>query len=85
MFGYDTKVYGQYSIHATFIFNTFVMLQIFNFLNCRKIHDEPNVFVNILHAGYFLPITITIFLLQIIFLTFTGPAIRVVKWGLDPL
>lgn len=26
-----------------------------------------------------------IFVLQIIFLTFTGPAIRVVRWGLDPL
>ncbi len=26
-----------------------------------------------------------IFILQIIFLTFLGPAIRVVKWGLDPI
>lgn len=31
---------GIYSRHFTFIFNTFVMLQIFNFINCRKIHDE---------------------------------------------
>jgi Ca2+ transporting ATPase len=30
---------GIYSRHFTFIFNTFVMLQIFNFINCRKIHD----------------------------------------------
>lgn len=28
-----------YSRHFTFVFNTFVMLQIFNFLNSRKIHD----------------------------------------------
>ena len=28
------------SRHFTFIFNTFVMLQIFNFINCRKIHEE---------------------------------------------
>jgi Ca2+ transporting ATPase len=30
---------GIFSRHFTFIFNTFVMLQIFNFVNCRKIHD----------------------------------------------
>ena len=35
--------YGA-SRHFTFIFNTFVMMQIFNFLNARKIRDEMNVF-----------------------------------------
>lgn len=30
---------GIYSRHFTFIFNAFVMMQIFNFINCRKIHD----------------------------------------------
>lgn len=29
-----------YSRHFTFIFNTFVMMQVFNFLNCRKLHEE---------------------------------------------
>lgn len=29
-----------YSRHMTFIFNTFVMFQVFNFLNARKINDE---------------------------------------------
>lgn len=29
-----------YSRHYTFIFNTFVMMQIFNFLNARKLHEE---------------------------------------------
>lgn len=32
--------YHTYSRHFTFIFNTFVMMQIFNFLNSRKLHDE---------------------------------------------
>lgn len=27
-----------YSRHMTFVFNTFVMLQVFNFINARKIH-----------------------------------------------
>ena len=31
--------YKIYSRHFTFIFNTFVMMQIFNFLNCRKLHE----------------------------------------------
>lgn len=35
-----TKVYSR---HSTFIFNTFVMMQIFNFINSRKIHDEVSV------------------------------------------
>ena len=30
---------GVYSRHATFIFNTFVMMQVFNFINSRKIND----------------------------------------------
>ena len=29
---------NNYSRHFTFIFNTFVMLQVFNFINSRKIH-----------------------------------------------
>jgi len=29
-----------YSRHFTFIFNTFVMMQVFNFINCRKLHEE---------------------------------------------
>lgn len=29
-----------FSRHFTFVFNCFVMMQVFNFLNCRKIHEE---------------------------------------------
>ena len=32
------------SRHLTIIFNTFVMMQIFNELNARKIEDEINIF-----------------------------------------
>jgi Ca2+ transporting ATPase len=37
------QVYLQYRIfsrHFTFIFNTFVMMQVFNFLNAKKLHEE---------------------------------------------
>lgn len=37
------KVYGP-SRHMTFIFNVFVFMQIFNFINARKIQGEWNVF-----------------------------------------
>lgn len=36
------------SRHFTFLFNTFVMLQFFNFLNARKIDDEINIFTHIM-------------------------------------
>jgi len=32
------------SRHLTFLFNTFVFLQLFNEFNSRRIHDELNVF-----------------------------------------
>lgn len=32
--------YGVHSRHFTFIFNAFVMMQVFNFLNARKLHEE---------------------------------------------
>ena len=35
------------SRHFTIIFNTFVWMQIFNFINSRRIRDEINVFEGI--------------------------------------
>ena len=35
------------SRHYTFIFNLFVMMQLFNFINARKLKDELNVFESI--------------------------------------
>jgi Ca2+ transporting ATPase len=36
-------IYDQFKVpsrHFTVVFNTFVMMQIFNFFNCRKLYDE---------------------------------------------
>ena len=41
------------SRHYTFIFNTFVMMQIGNFLNARKLLDEINIFHGILSNNLF--------------------------------
>ena len=75
---------NQYSIHFTYIFNIFVMLQFFNFINCRMIHDEINILKYITKSTYLIVILIIILVLQIILLTFGGPAIRVHQWGLSP-
>ncbi|CEG47521.1 calcium-translocating p-type pmca-type [Plasmopara halstedii] len=40
----DENMKHEPTQHMTVIFNTFVWMQLFNELNCRKIHDEPNVF-----------------------------------------
>ena len=35
-----------FSRHFTFIFNTFVMMQVFNFINSKKLHEEViNLFI----------------------------------------
>ena len=84
--GYNRSDYGNAnSVHFTYIFNIFVMLQFFNFLNARILDDSFNVFKNITKSKIFIIILVVIFFLQIIFLTFCGQAIQVVFWGLDPI
>ena len=39
--------------HFTVIFNTFVLMQLFNEINARKIHGERNVFKGILNNYVF--------------------------------
>jgi len=34
---------NNYSRHFTIVFNTFVMLQVFNFLNARKLQEEVTI------------------------------------------
>jgi hypothetical protein len=43
------------SRHLTNVFNIFVVLQIFNMINCRKINDEKNIFDG-LFANYMFPL-----------------------------
>ena len=38
---HETHIYSR---HFTFIFNTFVMMQIFNFVNCRKLHEQVHTY-----------------------------------------
>lgn len=76
-YGWILEDTGIYSRHFTFIFNTFVMMQVFNFINCRKLHEEINVFKGITESYIFLIIVATILILQILLVTFTGIAFGV--------
>jgi len=40
----DSAVYTSTSQHFTIIFNTFVLMTLFNEVNARKIHGQRNVF-----------------------------------------
>ena len=64
------------SRHFTYIFNTFVWMQIINFLNSRKIFDEFNIFEGIMKNRIFLAIVAIIVFLQFIIVSFTGVAFQ---------
>jgi len=53
--------------HFTYIFNTFVFLQLFNEINCRKVgRRDFNVFEKFLHNSYFLMVMVGTFTAQIL-------------------
>ena len=56
--GRNAPLHSPPSEHYTIIFNTFVMMQLFNEINARKIHGERNVF----HGIFSNPIFCTIVL-----------------------
>lgn len=59
------------------VFNVFVMMQLFNFINSRKIHEEINLFSGIMANKLFIFIVFSILILQILLITFGGSAVFV--------
>ncbi|EKX34203.1 hypothetical protein GUITHDRAFT_119620 [Guillardia theta CCMP2712] len=57
---------GTKTQHMTMVFNTFVLLQVFNEINSRKIHNEFNVFKGILYNNMFLAVVIGTLGVQVI-------------------
>ena len=71
------------SVHHTLVFNTFVMMQLFNQLNARLINDSDGLLDNIQGETLFLWVLCSEFLLQFVivqygamFFNTTGPADR---------
>ena len=68
------------SRHYTYNFNVFVVMQIFNFVNARKIYDEVNIFNRIFDSMFFPIIWVVVVILQVLILTFGSQAFRIALW-----
>uniref|UniRef100_UPI00398ED981 plasma membrane calcium-transporting ATPase 2 isoform X17 n=1 Tax=Pristiophorus japonicus TaxID=55135 RepID=UPI00398ED981 len=64
--GRNAPLHAPPSEHYTIIFNTFVLMQLFNEINARKIHGEKNVFDGIFRNPIFCSIVFGTFAIQII-------------------
>ncbi|KAM5146589.1 plasma membrane calcium-transporting ATPase 3 isoform 4-T4 [Mantella aurantiaca] len=70
--GRNAPLHSPPSEHYTIIFNTFVMMQLFNEINARKIHGERNVFDGIFSNPIFCSIVLGTFGVQILIVQFGG-------------
>ena len=63
--GYLETTRCKPTIHSSLVFNTFVMLQLFNEINSRKVHGERNVFEGIFRNPVFIGIMAGTFVVQV--------------------
>lgn len=63
--GRNAPLHAPPSDHYTIVFNTFVLMQIFNEINARKIHGERNVFEGIFNNLIFCSILLGTFIIQV--------------------
>uniref|UniRef100_A0A7N5ZW64 Calcium-transporting ATPase n=1 Tax=Anabas testudineus TaxID=64144 RepID=A0A7N5ZW64_ANATE len=70
--GRNAPLHAPPSEHYTIVFNVFVMMQLFNEVNARKIHGERNVFEGIYRNPIFCSVVLGTFALQIIIVQFGG-------------
>ncbi|KAI9283981.1 PMCA-type calcium-translocating P-type ATPase [Umbelopsis sp. AD052] len=82
IFNLGDSAYDQ-AVLRTLVFNTFVFLQVFNEINCRRIDETLNVFKNIFHNWIFLTVQVVVILCQFLIVTFGGIAFKTVP--LTPL
>jgi Ca2+ transporting ATPase len=82
----DDECASDTNQHFTMVFNTFVLMQLFNEVNARKIHNERNVFSGIFTNAWFWGVVVTTVILQIILVEFGGRAFGTTRldgaqWG----
>ncbi|XP_051525516.1 plasma membrane calcium-transporting ATPase 3-like isoform X2 [Myxocyprinus asiaticus] len=70
--GRNAPLHSPPSEHYTIIFNIFVLMQLFNEINARKIHGERNVFDGIFSNPIFCSIVLGTFAIQIVIVQFGG-------------
>uniref|UniRef100_A0A8C4N8K0 Calcium-transporting ATPase n=1 Tax=Eptatretus burgeri TaxID=7764 RepID=A0A8C4N8K0_EPTBU len=87
LFDFDSGRYAPLhappSEHYTFVFNTFVMMQLFNEVNARKIHGERNVFEGIHRNPIFCSIVFGTFVIQIFIVQFGGKPFSCTALGVE--
>ncbi|KAM5231737.1 plasma membrane calcium-transporting ATPase 2 isoform 5-T10 [Hipposideros larvatus] len=81
--GRNAPLHSPPSEHYTIIFNTFVMMQLFNEINARKIHGERNVFDGIFRNPIFCTIVLGTFAIQIVIVQFGGKPFSCAPLQLD--
>ncbi|XP_039617731.1 plasma membrane calcium-transporting ATPase 1a isoform X4 [Polypterus senegalus] len=81
--GRHAPLHAPPSEHYTIVFNTFVMMQLFNEINARKIHGERNVFEGIYNNPIFCSIVIGTFIIQIIIVQFGGKPFSCIGLSID--
>ncbi|KAG8436240.1 hypothetical protein GDO86_007367 [Hymenochirus boettgeri] len=81
--GRNAPLHSPPSEHYTIIFNTFVMMQLFNEINARKIHGERNVFDGIFRNPIFCTIVLGTFAIQIVIVQFGGKPFSCAPLKLD--
>ncbi|KAM8814660.1 plasma membrane calcium-transporting ATPase 4 isoform 2-T3 [Rhynchonycteris naso] len=70
--GRKAPLHSPPSQHYTIVFNTFVLMQLFNEINSRKIHGERNVFSGIFRNIIFCSVVFGTFVSQIFIVEFGG-------------
>ncbi|XP_029791374.1 plasma membrane calcium-transporting ATPase 4 isoform X1 [Suricata suricatta] len=81
--GRKAPLHSPPSQHYTIIFNTFVLMQLFNEINSRKIHGERNVFSGIYHNLIFCTVVLGTFISQILIVEFGGKPFSCTKLTLS--
>uniref|UniRef100_A0A3B5QR21 Calcium-transporting ATPase n=1 Tax=Xiphophorus maculatus TaxID=8083 RepID=A0A3B5QR21_XIPMA len=81
--GRNTPLNAPPSEHYTIVFNTFVLMQLFNEINARKIHGERNVFEGVFNNLIFCTIVLGTFIIQILIVQIGGKPFSCVALSLD--
>ncbi|XP_041651722.1 plasma membrane calcium-transporting ATPase 1-like isoform X2 [Cheilinus undulatus] len=81
--GRNAPLHAPPSEHYTIVFNTFVLMQIFNELNARKIHGERNVFEGVFNNPIFCSIVLGTLIVQFLIVQFGGKPFSCVSLNLE--
>uniref|UniRef100_A0A3Q1FSL7 Calcium-transporting ATPase n=1 Tax=Acanthochromis polyacanthus TaxID=80966 RepID=A0A3Q1FSL7_9TELE len=81
--GRNAPLHAPPSEHYTIVFNTFVLMQIFNEFNARKIHGERNVFEGVFNNIIFCAIVLGTLIIQILIVQFGGKPFSCVRLTIE--